>query len=551
MSAPSFRSARSRSAGAPALALLALLAQPVLAPAAAAAEIPATLERLVRPGAQAQPVVAHTALGVVACGVGIGALVARRRRRERERRLAAARQRVRAPQVFQAALVARPLRRSEAPARGPATYAAPAAPPSGTATPGPVSAEVAARAAALRAASVREAAQRAALLRAAGARTAAARAPAPPARESAPVAAAAAQPTAKPATPPFRLPAAAPARAHEPEPTPERERVVPARVESLRAASERSEVRRRAAALRAIERREREAAATLSLATHAAAIPLLASAAPRSEPTPTSPRLEPEPALAPPSLELAPEPAPSPASPAVEPEPVHAPPAAARTAPIPPAAAPVAPAAAPPAEAPHAGPRVAILHASGALTFEWLESCLARDPEDLQARLDLCTALLVAERCEDAERIAREGLDREPENGRLLLRLSEALCGQDRIDEALDAGLRAVRTHRSRKAVLHLTRLSALARRFGPGDGPRLRKALEGRPQDPVLLHAVGVFESMHGSPRRALALLRLALRHEKSARFRRLVSREVARLRAEEIAGGSLPGAAPRRAAS
>jgi tetratricopeptide (TPR) repeat protein len=243
----------------------------------------------------------------------------------------------------------------------------------------------------------------------------------------------------------------------------------------LRAASERSETRRRAAALRARGRREERA--EIAMEAPAAA-------------------------------------APPPAAPARAPAPAAAP------------------------ESPGA-PRVAILRSSGPLTLEWLESTLARDPGDLQARLDLCTALLVAERFRDAERVAREGLASDPSDGRLCLRLSEALAGQDRTDEALDTAVRAVRNHRSRKAILHLTRISALAHRLAPGDGPRLRKALEGRPHDPSFLYALGVFESLHGSPDDALTLLRLALRQERSPRWRRIVSREIARLRARELAAG------------
>jgi tetratricopeptide (TPR) repeat protein len=540
MTTPHARTLRRIAAGAPVLALLALLAQLVLLAAPAAAEPRSALERLAGAAGHGQPVLAHAALGLVACGVALVTLVARRRRHDAERRHFATQQKLRAPKVFQAALVARPLRRPEpsTPTRRPATYTAPAAAAADRlAAPGPVSVEVAARAAALRAASVRESAQRAALLRAAQARTAGANAPPALASAPAPVAPSAARPPAQ---------AAAPERVVASDGSDRSERVVAPvrvvtaeRVESLRVASQRSEARRRAAALRTIERRERDTAQALFGAAADAAIPLPAPAAAAPRPAELAPRpaeLAPEreePALAADALQGSaerpsglPAPAPQPKPPA----PPHAPRAEA---------------------APSSGHRVAILHASGPLTFEWLESCLARDPGDFQARLDLCTALLVAERYADAERVAREGLEHEPADGRLLLRLSEALCGQERVDEALEAGIRAVRTHRSRKAVLHLTRLSALARRFTPADGPRLRKALEGRPQDPVLLHALGVFESMHGSPRHALALLRLALRHEKNARLRRLVSREVARLRAEEIAGGSLSGAPPRRAAS
>jgi len=178
--------------------------------------------------------------------------------------------------------------------------------------------------------------------------------------------------------------------------------------------------------------------------------------------------------------------------------------------------------------------------APGPLTVEWLERCLTRDPEDLEARLDLCTTLLVAERFADAERVARGGLERDASSGRLLLRLSQALARQDRTEEALGVAIRAVRRHRSREAILHLTRLSALAHRFAPSDGARLRKALESRPRNPVFLHALGVFESLHGSSRHALALLRVALRLERTPHWRLIVSREIARLRAEEVAAGS-----------
>jgi hypothetical protein len=104
-----------------------------------------------------------------------------------------------------------------------------------------------------------------------------------------------------------------------------------------------------------------------------------------------------------------------------------------------------------------------------------------------------------------------------------------------------------VRAHRSRKAVLHLTRLAALSRRFSEGDGPRLRKALHGRPHEPVFLHALGVYESLHGSPQLALDTLRLALRTERNPRWRRVVSREIAGLRAAELAASRRP---PRRVA-
>ncbi len=398
------------------------------------------LARLVAPAPRRRAVI-FTSVGIGICGIPLAAFLGlRRRRRERELDLVAVQQRARAPQVFEAALLTRPLRRSAA------TAALDPRATDGLPALGPVPAEVASRAVALRAVSVREAAARAVL---------------------------------------------------------------------LRAASERSESRRRAAGLRARARREERTQP-----------PAAASQAPAAVATSHGAgkgiALE-----IPAALQIA-----AVAGPIVAP-----------AAPAPAAAAPAGPPAAPRVAAaplrPEGG-RVALLRASGSLTFEWLERCLARDPEDFQARLDLCTALLVAERFADAERVAREGLVRNDADGRLLLRLSEALAGLGRTEEALEVALRAVRLHRSRKAILHLTRLSALAHRFTPGDGPRLRKALESRPSDPAFLHALGVFESLHGSPRDALTLLRLALRHERTPRWRRIVSREIARLRAEELAGTS-----------
>jgi tetratricopeptide (TPR) repeat protein len=439
------RSARARRVrlGAGALAL-------ALAAGAAAAETPralvaagqAELAQLLAPAPRRRAVV-YTSVGVGLACVPIALLALRRRRRERARARMVREQCARVPEVFEAARVTRPLRRSPEPP------VAERREPDGLPPLGPVSPEVASRAAALRAAAVREAAARATL---------------------------------------------------------------------LRTASERSETRRRAAALRARARRDQR--------IESVALAVL-EAGPAAKPS------------APPPLAL---PAPRSAAPAAAPEPSAA--AAPPIAPVEPATPPAPPG---PALAVGRGTgRVAILRGSGPLTFEWLERCLARDPEDLQARLDLCTALLVAERFADAERVAREGLERDATDGRLLLRLSEALSGLERNDEALETAVRAVRGHRSRKAILHLTRLSALAHRFAPGDGPRLRKALESRPHEPVFLHALGVFEALHGSPREALQWLRLALRQERTPRWRRVVSREIARLRAAEISGTP----EPRRAA-
>ncbi len=407
-----------------------------------------------------QRMIVFTGAGAMLLCIPLVLFFRKRRRQECQSSAIAVEQRARAPQIFEAALAARPLRRATPPAAAEKRVGEPLS------APAPLPPEVAAQAAGLRSEAVREAAARALM---------------------------------------------------------------------LRAASERSETRRRAAALRSRARLEQPTGASaLEAAAHTVEgiiepRPIAAPANVRPTPARVTP---PRPAL--PRLAAA---APTRSIPRPAPEASVARSAAPRR---------VEPSSSAPA-ASQGSARVAILRSSGPLTFEWLEQCLARDPEDIQARLDLCTALLVAERFADAERVAREGLERDASNGRLLLRLSEALSGLDRIDEAIEVAVRAVRAHRSRKAILQLTRLSAVARRFSAGDGARLRKALESRPSDPVFLHALGAFEVQRGSPREALPILKLALRQERNPRWRRVVSREIARLRAEELAA---PGGQPRRAA-
>jgi tetratricopeptide (TPR) repeat protein len=408
-----------------------------------------------------QRLIVFSSAAAMLLSLPLAAFLRRRRLQARQRAAVAVEQRARAPQIFEASLTTRPLRR--------ATQLAAATQRADDRLPevAPVPPEVAARAAELQAEVVREAAARALM---------------------------------------------------------------------LRAASERSETRRRAAALRARARRDRTAEAA---APEIAAPKLEAIAAPRAiaasqSERPTPPRsTPPRPPLPKPAAVAPIRSAPRPATQA-SPLPIAAPRRS-------------EPSGSAPAVKQGIG-RVAILRSSEPLTFEWLEQCLARDPDDIQARLDLCTALLVGERFADAERVAREGLERDANDGRLMLRHSEALSGLDRIDEALEIAVRAVRAHRSRKAILHLTRLSAVARRFSAGDGARLRKALTSRPNDPVFLHALGAFEVQRGSPREALPILRLALRQERNPRWRRVVSREIAQLRAEEIAAA---GGRERRAAS
>ena len=163
----------------------------------------------------------------------------------------------------------------------------------------------------------------------------------------------------------------------------------------------------------------------------------------------------------------------------------------------------------------------------------------------------LCEALLERSRFEAAATLAREGLDVHPGEVCLLLSFSRALAGLGRADAALDAAREAHRVCRSRASLMHLIHLLTAARRFDPGDGERLRQAVARHPEEPLLLHAAGVFEALHGDPWAARGLLLEALRHEKRGEVREEISRELARLQAAgqgARAGDTAPSGAPVR---
>jgi hypothetical protein len=103
----------------------------------------------------------------------------------------------------------------------------------------------------------------------------------------------------------------------------------------------------------------------------------------------------------------------------------------------------------------------------------------------------------------------------------LLLHLSHREPALGHIDEALDSAREAHRTLRSRASLTHLIRLLTLARRFEPEDRERLRRAVRKQPNAPVLLHAAGVSESLHGDPWAARGLLLEALRLERREEIR------------------------------
>lgn len=85
---------------------------------------------------------------------------------------------------------------------------------------------------------------------------------------------------------------------------------------------------------------------------------------------------------------------------------------------------------------------------------EWAPACaafervLAAQPKDLQARLNLCSALLSQHRCAEAERHARVALELAPENGTAACALGVALASQMRAEEGCGVVRRAATVNR-------------------------------------------------------------------------------------------------------
>jgi hypothetical protein len=157
-------------------------------------------------------------------------------------------------------------------------------------------------------------------------------------------------------------------------------------------------------------------------------------------------------------------------------------------------------------------------------------------------RLERCLALRAEERFEEAARVAREGLAGEDHPGPLLIELSRAEFGLGRVNAAIDTARDAHFACRSRESISHLIRLLIETRRFGGEDGPMLRRAAARHPEQPLLRHAAGVFESMYGDPRRAEQELREALRLATDAELRAAIERDLARLRAAAERSGRQP---------
>jgi hypothetical protein len=153
------------------------------------------------------------------------------------------------------------------------------------------------------------------------------------------------------------------------------------------------------------------------------------------------------------------------------------------------------------------------------------------DATSVDEYLRLCESLVAKNRPLEAATLAHEGLSTHPGESRLLLQLSRAEAQSGRLDPALASALAAHRARPSRAALTQILRVATTARRFRPEDGERLRRAVRRHPDAPVLLHAAGVFEAMHGDPWAAIGLLRTALRLEVDEAIRSEIMRELAPL--------------------
>jgi hypothetical protein len=153
-----------------------------------------------------------------------------------------------------------------------------------------------------------------------------------------------------------------------------------------------------------------------------------------------------------------------------------------------------------------------------------------------------CVALRAEGRFEEAARVAREGLAGDDDPGPLLIELSRAELGLGRANAAIDTARDAHFVCRSRESISHLIRLLIETRRFGREDGAMLRRAAARHPEQPLLRHAAGVFESMYGDPGQAQQELREALRLEADRELRAAIERDLARVRAAAVGAGTQP---------
>jgi thioredoxin-like negative regulator of GroEL len=155
---------------------------------------------------------------------------------------------------------------------------------------------------------------------------------------------------------------------------------------------------------------------------------------------------------------------------------------------------------------------------------------VAEPAPELRRSLDRSIALSAEGRFAEAARVAHEGLADGEDPGPLLVALSHAHLARGQIDQAIDAARDALFVSRSRDSVAHLIRVLTQTRRFGPEDGPMLRRAAARHPERAMLRHALGVFEALHGDAGAARDQLRAALQLEASPEGRRVIERDLGR---------------------
>jgi thioredoxin-like negative regulator of GroEL len=147
-----------------------------------------------------------------------------------------------------------------------------------------------------------------------------------------------------------------------------------------------------------------------------------------------------------------------------------------------------------------------------------------------RSSLDRSITLSAEGRFAEAARAAHEGLANGEDPGPLLVALSRVHLARGQIDQAIATARDALFVSRSRDSVAHLIRVLTRTRRFGPEDGPLLRRAAARHPERAMLRHALGVFESMHGDAGAARDQLLAALQLETQPQERQAIERDLHR---------------------
>ncbi len=155
--------------------------------------------------------------------------------------------------------------------------------------------------------------------------------------------------------------------------------------------------------------------------------------------------------------------------------------------------------------------------------------------------LERSIALCAERRFVEAARAAHDGLANGADPGPLLVVLSRAELARGQIERAIDSARDALFVSRGRDSVANLIRILTVTRRFEREDGPMLRRAAARHPDQAILRHALGVFESMHGDAEAAREQLQAALQLGASRGERQAIERDLERAR-QATANGTVP---------